>query len=191
MNTFIVANPKKCIGCKACEIACAAAHLGVDLYEAESAKLPFMPRLNLIRASNVTMPIQCHQCDGAPCANICPEDAIVHKNGCNTIIDDKCIGCKKCIVACPFGMIDVQPKISDGEFEQQAGLLVETPAGEEEKAVYVIRKCDLCEGRAGGPACIEVCPAKAFTLLEQEKLMADVKNKRLAAALDIAGINKS
>ncbi|WP_406543611.1 hypothetical protein [Clostridium ljungdahlii] len=49
MNTFVVANPNKCIGCKSCEIACAAAHLDVSVITAGSAGVPFSPRINLIR----------------------------------------------------------------------------------------------------------------------------------------------
>lgn len=190
MNTFIVANPEKCIGCKACEVACAVAHLDVSVSTAGANGLPFVPRLNLVRAHHVTMPVQCHQCDDAPCANVCPTQAIVQKNGVNSIITDRCNGCKSCILACPFGVIDVQPKISNGEPEHQSGLRFETSEGEQEKPIYAIHKCDLCAGRAGGPACVEVCPASAFTVLEHEKIMTGIKKKRLAAALDIAGKGK-
>lgn len=186
MNTFIIANPKKCIGCKACEVACAVAHLDVTVAAAGEAGLPFIPRLNLVRTSHVTMPVQCRQCDDAPCANICSEGAIIHRNGSNVVDDEKCIGCKKCMLACPFGMIDIQPKVSNGELEAQQGLRLETQDGNQEKAVFVTYKCDLCAGRTAGPACVEVCPAGAFTVLDNRKITADIHQKRLAAALEMA-----
>lgn len=186
MNTFIMANPQKCIGCKACEIACAVAHLDVSVSTAGATGLPFVPRLCLVRTAYITMPVQCHQCDDAPCANICAEGAIVHRNGVNIVDDGKCIGCKKCMVACPFGMIDIKPKISNGQPEAQNGLCIHTAAGEQEKEVFVTYKCDLCSGRKKGPACVEVCPAGAFTVLEHDSIIAGVKGKRLAAAIEIA-----
>lgn len=191
MNNFVIANPEKCIGCKACEVACAVAHLDVTVATAAAKDVPFVPRLNLVRASNVTMPVQCRQCDDAPCANACPVEAIIQKNGINTVIPDKCIGCKKCMMACPFGMIDIQPKISKGEPETQGGLHLETKEGEQEKAIFVIHKCDFCAGRANGPACVEVCPANAFTVVEEKVIVESIRKKRLEAALDIAGKRKT
>jgi len=190
MNTFIMANPQKCIGCKACEIACAVAHLDVSVSTAGATALPFIPRMNLVRTPYITMPIQCRQCDDAPCANICAEGAIIHRNGINIVDDDKCIGCKKCMVACPFGMIDIRPKISNGELESQNGLRIQTAEGEQAKEVFVTYKCDLCSGRKGGPACIEVCPAGAFTTMDHSQIITDIRKKRLAAALDIANNQK-
>lgn len=182
MNNFIVANPRKCIGCKACEIACAVAHLDVNVTDAAEMDVPYGSRLNVVRASHVTMPIQCRQCEDAPCAAVCPEGAIAQIGNCNIADDEKCIGCKKCLLACPFGVIDITPNFEGGIMQSQAGLKLQSPEGNKEKARFVVRKCDLCAGRASGPACIEVCPADAFTVINPKLIRWEVSQKRTAAA---------
>lgn len=187
MNTFVVANPNKCIGCKACEISCAVAHLGTSVATAGSTETSFSPRLNLIRAEIVTMPIQCRQCDDSPCANVCPVGAIVHKDNKVVVKAESCVGCKTCMVACPFGAMDMVPKYQNGEEQMQSNLNVVTEEGKENKEAIVAQKCDLCAGRPGGPACVEVCPGNAFTIVKPKVINDSIKNKRLSNALNIIG----
>ncbi|KZL90721.1 4Fe-4S dicluster domain-containing protein [Clostridium magnum] len=185
MNTFVVANPNKCIGCKACEIACAVAHLDTSVATAGYMETPFSPRISLVREEKVTMPIQCRQCDDAPCANVCPVSAIVHKDDKIVVKTELCIGCKTCMVACPLGAMDMVPQYPISEEQIQANLSVVTEEGEENKEVMVAHKCDLCAGRPGGPACVEVCPGEAFVVVKQKVISDSIKNKRLSSALDI------
>ncbi|MDF2633292.1 MAG: 4Fe-4S ferredoxin, iron-sulpur binding protein [Pelosinus sp.] len=186
MNAFILGNPEKCIGCKACEIACSVAHLDISVVKANEMNIPFISRLNLVRTSAATMPVQCRQCEDAPCANVCSVGAIVHKDNCNIVLEEKCIGCKECMLACPFGMLEMQPKSAQGEMEFQAGLKVESINGEQQKAYVVMQKCDLCTGRAEGPACIEVCPANAFVIVNSEFIRRNLNQKRISSAQEIA-----
>lgn len=180
MNTFVVANPHKCIGCKACEIACAVAHLPVDINVAAARQTAFLPRINLVRAPRVTMPIQCRQCEDAPCANVCPTNAITGQEN-RIVVDSKlCIGCKACMVACPFGAMDMAT-----QEEEQSILQAATDRGAERKKVMVAHKCDLCTGRPGGPACVEVCPAEAFVVVNPQKLIHHIKEKRLSSAREM------
>lgn len=180
MNTFVVANPHKCIGCKACEIACAIAHLDSDVNDAAEKQAPFLPRINLVRAPRVTMPIQCRQCEDAPCANVCPVNAITSQDHRIIVHGEVCIGCKACMVACPFGAMDMSI-----QEEKQGILQVQTEESRELKQVMTAYKCDLCAGRKMGPACVEVCPAEAFIIVNPEKLTRNIKEKRLASAREI------
>lgn len=173
MNSFVVANPNKCIGCKACEIACAVAHLSVTVATAGGLKTAFQPRLNLIRNSKVTMPVQCRHCEDAPCANVCPVKAIQNQDGKIIIDEGKCIGCKTCMIACPFGAMSMV----ELEDERQKRLKDEDGMS---KAKVVAHKCDLCIGREKGPACVEICPAEALIFVQPEKIEESVKDKRLA-----------
>jgi len=180
MNTFVVANPHKCIGCKACEIACAIAHLDSDVNVASAQQTPFRPRINLVRAPRVTMPIQCRQCEDAPCANVCSVQAITQRDQRIVVHEELCIGCKACMVACPFGAMDMAI-----QEEEQGILQVVTEEGKEPKNTIVAHKCDLCTGRSGGPACVEICPAEAFVIVNPQKLMRSIKDKRLSSAREI------
>jgi electron transport protein HydN len=173
MSTFVVANPHKCIGCKACEIACAVAHLQSTVSTAAALDAPFQPRLSLVQTSLVTMPVQCRQCEDAPCAAICPAKAITRQNGAVIVDTDRCFGCKSCMLACPFGAMDM--------------VLEDSTAGEAPDAVgkerTVAHKCDLCAGRSGGPACVEACPALAFVVVDPRELRNTVVCRRSDAAL--------
>ena len=73
LNSFILANSEKCVGCKTCEIACALAHLERNPGTAGAADGAFMPRLYVMRTPEVTVPVQCRHCEDAPCANALPD----------------------------------------------------------------------------------------------------------------------
>lgn len=172
MNTFVVANPNKCIACKACEIACAIAHLDCSLATAGSIDTPFSPRINLIRAEMATAPVQCRQCDDAPCAQVCPVSAIVHQKDKIFVKTELCIGCKSCVLACPFGAMDMVAKFKNDEEQLKMTPSVIT------KEVMVANKCDLCSGRPEGPACVEVCPGDALIVITPEVVDDSVEKKR-------------
>lgn len=180
MNTFVVANPHKCIGCKACEIACSLAHLDSDINAAAANQVPFLPRLHLIRAPHVTMPIQCRQCEDAPCANVCPVNAIRQQNNSIVVDSERCIGCKTCMIACPFGAMEMVAQDS-----KQDVLQVITADCRELKDNIVAHKCDLCAGRPAGPACAEVCPAEAFLIVSSQVLKDEIKEKRMSRVAEM------
>ena len=187
LNSFVVADPYKCIGCKVCEVVCAVSHSNQEGKTVGTMDIPLMPKLFLVKTPHVTMPIQCRHCEDAPCANVCPVGAISQID--NTIIVDEgvCVGCKTCMMACPFGAMDLVPLYQDGEVVMQEVLQLETEDGFVRKKCMVANKCDLCTGRGGGPACVESCPKKALTLIQPD----DQKRKRnVAAALNVMNSGK-
>jgi electron transport protein HydN len=182
LNSFVVADPNKCIGCKVCEVACAVTHSDVQLTTCGNMEVPVIPKLYLVKTAEVTMPIQCRHCEDAPCANACPVNAITQKDNVIVVDEGVCVGCKTCMVACPFGAIDLVPQYKAGQEVAQRVLKSETDEGLTDKGVVIASKCDLCVGRATGPACVESCPEKA---LEVVTPMKDKKKRNQEAALNL------
>ncbi len=167
MHVFVLADPSRCIGCRACEIACVAAHTDKDMSQAMEQNLPFTPRLTIIRASGVTTPIQCRQCEDAPCAAACPNGAIFSNGRSVTVDVSRCCGCKACLAVCPVGAIDMVPAAYKNE-------------------TVVAHKCDLCAENADTPACVTVCPANALRIVTQEVLKQTSGSRRRRSASQLA-----
>lgn len=165
MNDFVVADPKRCIGCRTCEVACVLAHGGENALENLTADM-FCPRLQVIKTAKASMPVQCRQCEDAPCARACTVDAIRQSGSSVQVVAGKCVGCKACLVACPYGAIDL--------------IAADAAGGKTEVAAS---KCDLCVNHASGPACVRVCPTKALQKVEGSLLAGRLRNKRRRAAL--------
>lgn len=176
MNRFVAANPSKCIGCRTCEVACALAHAngaGVEGLSSDS----FKPRLRMIKTATVSTAVMCHHCEDAPCVNACPSKAIVYRNNSVQVEQERCLGCKSCVMACPFGAMDV---VTVPAVKPFAG--TKLTLGVKAQA----HKCDLCVDRAAGPACVQTCPTKALTLMDRDAMEDTLRLRRERAAIESA-----
>lgn len=162
MNRFIMVNGQECIGCRACEVACVMAHNGEQHVLSERH---FHPRITVLTSATRTSPVTCHHCENAPCAQSCPNGAITQHSDSVQVNQQKCIGCKACVVACPFGTMD----------------LLVTPR-ENDRVKASAHKCDLCLERPQGPACVENCPANVLTLATPAVLENLAKSRRERSA---------
>ena len=162
MNRFIRVDSQKCIGCKACEVACVMSH---NNEQHVLTPAQFIPRITTVKMNNQRGAATCHHCEDAPCARSCPNGAIRQSDDAILVDQAKCIGCKSCVVACPFGTMQI--------------VLTPTAAGRVKASAH---KCDLCHERAAGPACVENCPADALQLMTSQQLTDIAKNRRLQTA---------
>jgi Fe-S-cluster-containing dehydrogenase component len=134
----LVIDSRKCINCKACVVACKAENrvpVGNFRNRINEERKGEYPKLSI----NFE-PEQCHHCAEPSCVRVCPTGASwQRKDGIVLVNYDECIGCRYCMVACPY---DAR------YFNEEAG---------------VVDKCTLCSHRVDKgdvPACVETCPSK-------------------------------
>ena len=168
MKGMIVVCVEKCMGCKSCELACALAHSSTkDLNSLVDSEEKPGYRIHIEAYENKAVPVHCNHCEDAPCMLACPTGAIYREGEKEPVLFDssRCIGCKMCVQACPFGVISIRL----------------TGKG--------VLKCDLCierliEGKE--PACVEACPTKALIFTDEKQVN---KDKRLKAAARLVSVN--
>lgn len=165
----------RCIGCYGCQMSCKAEHAtppGVTLARVEVSETGTYPEV-----TRVHLPLLCMQCADPPCEKVCPTTATQKRDDGIVFVDPElCIGCKYCMVACPYGA-----RYFVDEWRPYFGAQGPTPyeeAGYGDKQGGVVVKCDYCmhridAGLAKGlqpgvdreatPACVVNCMAKART----------------------------
>lgn len=165
MGKAIIVDIEKCLACKSCEIACALMHSKSKVLEAAVAESPRPQRMVAVEpADEFAVPIQCRHCEAPLCIEICPTGAIQRQSEESPVTVDQelCIGCKLCMLICPFGVLRI---------------------GQEGRAII---KCDMCLERMENgqePACVEACPTKTLRLVSLQEV---IKQKRRAAAKQLA-----
>jgi len=135
----MVVDTRKCVGCKACALACAAENNVpqgfMRSWVVEETRGVF-PELRQQFLSE-----RCNQCSEAACVEVCPTGASHFAEGGVVLVDhNKCTGCKACIASCPY----------DARYVHPAGY---------------VDKCTFCLHRVQAgkePACVEVCPTRSL-----------------------------
>ena len=129
---------RKCIGCHACTIACKAEHqipIGVNRCWVKTVEKGSFPDTR-----RFFFPVLCNQCTDAPCARICPTNALYkRRDGIVDLNGASCIGCRACMEACPYDQLFIDPNTHTAE------------------------KCNFCANRVENkllPSCVSVCPTE-------------------------------
>lgn len=159
MRKIITIDLERCMGCRSCQLACAVAHSQTKRLETAINEKPKpKTRILLENVNGFAVPLQCRHCENAPCIKVCPTMAIEREedNGPVLIDQRRCIGCKWCVMACPFGVIHLDYEL------------------------HAIIKCDLCRERlAEGeyPACVASCPTHALRFMEEKDIPAKKRER--------------
>ena len=184
----MIVDLDRCQGCRACMEACKVENNTTEgnfwmyvfrLEEGEypDARLSFLPR-------------PCQHCENAPCVKVCPVGARFKREDGLTLTDpDRCIGCRYCELACPYGVNyfnwgkpedryygdwddpDLEP-VTGGANPPWSNPALAQPQGEEQRMTAggghdkgVMEKCTFCVHRVERselPACVETCPVEAL-----------------------------
>ncbi len=169
----VLVDTTKCVGCRACEAACSEANaLAAPEQPGDDAVFAARRRtgpthLTVVNKSTTKSPsgedryakTQCMHCVTPACASGCVVKAL-EKTAAGPVVyhEDRCLGCRYCMIACPFGV----------------------PKYEYTKAAPLVRKCTFCAARqAKGlpPACTDACPSGALTFGKRTDLLEEAKTR--------------
>ena len=182
MRYAMVLDLKRCVGCNACSVACKQEHgtppgvLYSRVITTESGEYP-NTRLDYL-------PILCMHCEEPSCEEVCPTGA-THKleNGIVVVDADKCIGCRYCMVACPYNARFFNYQENEGYFPGGLTAYEAAKADQDNQIVGVVEKCNFCLDRVEqglDPACVVTCPAQARIFGDLDDPTSEV-SKLLAA----------
>lgn len=140
VNYGFVIDNRTCIGCHACTVACKSEHdvpIGVNRTHVKYIETGTYPD-----SSREFSVHRCNHCEDSPCTDICPTSALfTRSDGIVDFDDERCIGCKSCMQACPYDALYIDPNKGTAA------------------------KCNYCAHRieqAYEPACVIVCPTESI-----------------------------
>jgi len=153
----IVVDVDSCIGCRTCEVACEEVN---NFLPGEAAiRLQIIGPMPLGGKLVTTYsPVLCRHCIKAPCKEVCPTQAIERRaDGIVLLVEDRCIGCKICMDACPFRALS---------YDSNRDIVV---------------KCNMCVTRVDQglePFCVQHCPGGALRFGTVNELMNVLQRER-------------
>ncbi len=196
----MVIDLDKCTGCQACTVACKeennVPHGSPEEQERRRDiywhKVIAVTQGKYPRVHTELIPVPCMHCDDPACVTVCPAKATYRRED-GIVMQDfrRCIGCKYCMVACPYGVRSYNYQ----KQEQRPYHRQDLPPDRREWGPWpfptrshgLVEKCTFCfhridqgvrEGKKIGievvPACVEECPAKAMFFGDLDDLQSEV-----------------
>ncbi len=160
MSKALLYDSTLCIGCKQCEVACADQNQLPYNDTIAGEELQSEHKLTFVATrGDKFMRHLCMNCQDPSCVSVCPVGAL-QKTAAGPVTYDpaKCMGCRYCMVACPFSV----------------------PKYEWSKLVPKVQKCTMCPDRVsqGKPtACAEICPTGATKFGERDELIVEAQQR--------------
>ena len=156
MNAGLLIDTTRCVGCNACSEACKEAN---RLPEEIEPKLTARTWTVVEDHGDVYVRRLCMHCDEPSCASVCPVGALYKSDAGPVAYDEsRCIGCRYCMLACPF----------------------QVPKYEWDRTLPRVQKCIGCLGRLRNgeiPACAAACPAEATTFGDRDALVQEARQR--------------
>lgn len=138
----------RCIGCLSCEVACKQ-EKDIENFNIKPMKVFRMEGLS-DSPDAFFLPMNCFHCEPAPCVFACPTSAMKKRqDGVVYVQEMLCIGCKACIIACPYGAITFNPN------------------------TMKVEKCDYCYKRVDAgllPSCVSKCVTNCLYFVQVEEI---------------------
>jgi tetrathionate reductase subunit B len=185
----LLVDIRRCVGCTSCQVSCKMENsVPVSFFR---AKVDFADTGEYPKAKRFFFPKLCNNCDNPPCVLPCPVKGATYRraeDGVVMVNRDLCIGCGRCVKACPYGARFLHHYIPVKNDSTKYAKDVPEVRGKKAKDLRVVDKCDYCSQRlAAGieePACVRNCSGRARVFgdlndpnSEISKLKASVKTE--------------
>ncbi len=178
MKKAMLVDVTRCIGCRGCQVACKSWNelpANKTAFSETGSNPRYLDASNFTRVLFLESPApggavrwsfvkrQCMHCLEPACASACPVGAL-EKLATGPVVyrDDRCIGCRYCMLACPF----------------------QIPKYQWNARVPYVRKCGFCADRQAlgkKPACVATCPGEALRFGERDELLAEARRRMEAS----------
>ncbi len=161
-RSLLAIDQESCLRCGHCAWSCAEAH--------DDGISRLLRRGDVVvakmqgRTHTLLLPSSCQHCKNPACMIDCPTGAISRDaHGEVHIREELCTGCGSCAKACPWDNIQMAPR------GKKSLPIVRTDSSS------VAVKCDLCQGRDDGPACVSACPTAALVRVDPSVDLDDIR----------------
>lgn len=166
----ILIDTTRCVGCRTCEVSCSEANnlpepdYDADVFDQQRKTSEnhwtIIKGFETENGTEIYVKNQCMHCNQPACAAACPTKAMLKtKNGPVIWQADKCMGCRFCMLSCPF----------------------DVPKFEYNSPIPKIQKCIMCYERLKEnkiPACVENCPEEAL-MFGKRRYLIEEANRRI------------